>query len=117
MFLVVFLEVGEEAHEGGGGDGVALAGDHILRRVELGEMVSEEERADGRGEEGVCEVRRQAAQRVGGHDGGSLGRVGVGIAHAWVASIVNGGSSMEQTWRDAVGSDTSCVVGDIYRYC
>lgn len=117
MFLVVFLEEAVEAHEGGGGDGVALAGDYILGRVELGEMVSEEERADGRGEEGVCEVRRQAAQRVGGHDGGSLGRVGVGIAHAWVASIVNGGSSMEQTWRDAVGSDTSCVVGDIYRYC
>ena len=82
MFLVVFLEVGEEAHEGGGGDGVALAGDYILGRVELGEMVSEEERADGRGEEGVCEVRRQAAQRVGGHDGGGLGRVSVGVAHA-----------------------------------
>jgi hypothetical protein len=49
-----------------------LAGDHILRCVELGEMVSEEEGADGRGEEGVCEVRRQAAQRVG-HGGGALG--------------------------------------------
>ena len=61
MFLVVFLEVGVEACEGRGGDGVALAGDDILRRVELGEVVSEEERTDGRGEEGVCEVRRQAA--------------------------------------------------------
>jgi len=37
-----------------------------LRRVELGDVVAEEERADGRREESVCEIRRQAAQRVGG---------------------------------------------------
>ena len=65
MFLVV-LEVGVEAREGRGADGVALASNHILRRVELCKVVAEEERADSRCKKGVCEVGRQAAQWVGG---------------------------------------------------
>ena len=97
MFLVVLLEVGVEAHEGGGGDGVALASDYILRRVELGEVVSEEKRTDGRGEESVCEVGRQAAQRIGHGGGGGLGRLSVDVAHAWDGSIDNGRISVNNT--------------------
>ena len=66
MILVLVLEVGVEARQDRGADGLALAGDYILRRVELCEVVAKEERADGGSEEGVGEVGRQAAQRVGG---------------------------------------------------
>jgi hypothetical protein len=104
MFLIVLLEVGVEAHEGGGGDGVALASDYILRRVELGEVVSEEKRTDGRGEESVCEVGRQAAQRVG-HGGGGLGRPSVGLG--WVNFQQKDQRRPDMTGRSR---DTSCVL-------
>jgi len=61
MVLVLTLEVGIEARKGRGGDGLALTGDYILRRVELSEVIAKQERADGGCEESVGEVGRETA--------------------------------------------------------
>lgn len=71
MLLLVLFEVGDEAGKRRPTDGVALAGNNILRRVELGEMVAEEKRADRRRKKGVCEIRRQIVERTCRSHGGA----------------------------------------------
>jgi hypothetical protein len=79
----VIVEVAVKLRKGRCAYGVALAGDYILRRIELSEMIPKQQRADSCREEGVCEVGRQAAQRVGG---GRHGEACSGLAR-WCCAL------------------------------
>lgn len=77
-------DAGREVHEGGAGwsGGLVGAGQHGLGGIELGEVVTEEEGAEGGGQQKVQEVRRCARGTGSGGCGacGSHDGVGCGVA-------------------------------------